>query len=232
MAQIINPIFGKISGKVGDFVFRNVNGKTFLCNRPKSRTSFTPDQVVRQNKFRINCKLSKYINAIDVYHNFWKKAAINKMSAFNAISKANYGTFCFNKDYDSPKLTPDSGKRDFSASGFHYHNGQIAIELKPDVISVIQDYKKDNCVFAAGVVCLSNPLSCDTEEYSFFNVKSDFEEVFENAESALFIELYESQRQLVELYESRMLYFGLVSMDKDGNIVNEESTYGEELTDY
>ena len=35
MAQLINPIFGNLSGRVGDFVFKTINGKTFMYYRPK-----------------------------------------------------------------------------------------------------------------------------------------------------------------------------------------------------
>lgn len=36
MARIINPLFGNLSGRVGDFVFMTKNGKTFMYFRPKS----------------------------------------------------------------------------------------------------------------------------------------------------------------------------------------------------
>ena len=35
MAQLIDPIFGNISGRLGDFVFMTKNGKTFMYYRPK-----------------------------------------------------------------------------------------------------------------------------------------------------------------------------------------------------
>ena len=35
MAQLINPLFGNLSGRVGDFVFKTINGKTFMYYRPK-----------------------------------------------------------------------------------------------------------------------------------------------------------------------------------------------------
>ena len=36
MAQVLlNPLFGKISGRVGDFVFKTINDKTFMYYRPK-----------------------------------------------------------------------------------------------------------------------------------------------------------------------------------------------------
>ncbi len=37
MAQLINPLFGNISGRVGDFVFKTINGKTFMYYRPKNK---------------------------------------------------------------------------------------------------------------------------------------------------------------------------------------------------
>ena len=36
MAQLINPLFGNLSGRVDDFVFKIINGKTFMYYRPKA----------------------------------------------------------------------------------------------------------------------------------------------------------------------------------------------------
>ena len=36
MARLIDPLFGNLSGRMGDFVFKTINGKTFVYYRPKS----------------------------------------------------------------------------------------------------------------------------------------------------------------------------------------------------
>ena len=51
MATII--ITGKISGKVGDYVFKQVNGKTIVCNKPLAevKTRSANLELSRQKMF-------------------------------------------------------------------------------------------------------------------------------------------------------------------------------------
>jgi hypothetical protein len=35
MAILKDPLFGKLSGRLGDYVFKSVNGKTVICYMPK-----------------------------------------------------------------------------------------------------------------------------------------------------------------------------------------------------
>jgi hypothetical protein len=38
MATLTNSIFGKISGSLGDVIFRHIRGKVFIVNRPAAYT--------------------------------------------------------------------------------------------------------------------------------------------------------------------------------------------------
>ena len=234
MATIINPTFGKISGKVGDFVIRNRNGKTFICRKSlgRSKSSFSESELVRQKRFGLNCKLAKCINQIDEYKVLWKKNLNGKANTFNAIAKSNYPLVNIDGSVQHPHLAPDSIDMDFSDSCINYSEGKIAIKLKPGSFDLVKDYKNDNLVMAAGIICLSNPLDDRKDGIVFLKAKSDVVKVSEGEETVLFIELDGCERQIVDIYEKRMFYFGFVSMDENGNIVNSVSTFSEELIDY
>jgi len=231
MGTLLNPIFGKPRGKVGDLVFRNVHGKTIISRKPsaRSKSSFSPAEIAKQKMFGINCKLSKCINQIDVFKVFWQKAANGKMNTFNAIAKANYPIIGIDGFESLPKLTPGSFPLDFSEYGFYYDHRIISIELKPDLLGIVKDYKIDNRVLAAGVICLSGAKECGLDNIKFVPVKTDYEEVSPGDESVLVIELTEHQQSVINMYESREFFFGFISMDKDGNIINEISTFSEDL---
>lgn len=40
MAIIRDPLFEKLSGRLGDYVFKQINGKTFVYYRPKAQKNY------------------------------------------------------------------------------------------------------------------------------------------------------------------------------------------------
>jgi hypothetical protein len=52
MAITNNPILKKASGRIGNIVFRQVGGQTFMSERPGKRTYFTEGQLKTQANFR------------------------------------------------------------------------------------------------------------------------------------------------------------------------------------
>lgn len=227
----INPMLGKIRGTIGGLVFKQFNGKTVVCNKPspRSKSSFSPAEIDRQKRFALNCKLSQCINHIDEYKQFWLKSADRKMNTYNAIQKANYQHIQHDRIEKDIHLTPDSRGLDFSGYGFSFDSKFISLELKNETIGVVKDYKIDNNVMFAGVIYLSNPKGYVDEEVKFINVKSGTVKVVENQDTLLCLELNSFQSQQIENYNNCIFYFGFISKDKDGKIINEVSTFAGNL---
>jgi hypothetical protein len=227
----INPMFGKISGKVGDFVFKQINGKTVVCNKPlpRNKSSFSHAEIANHKIFGLNCKLSKCINHIEEYRGFWLKAANSKMSTYNAIQKENCHNVSLSGIEGMPKLTPDSLSLDFSESGFCFDSGRIYIEVINEILGIIKNFKADKYVMATGVISLCNPIYPGSEDFKFINVKSEIVEISEVTDNEVCIDLDEVQLQKINQYESATLYFGFISKDKDGNMINEVSTFAVKL---
>lgn len=224
MATIINS-HGKQSRKFGNFVH-------------SQRNTFSESELSRQKKFGINCKLSKCINQIDEFKVLWQnttnpttnKTTKGKLSTFNAVSKANYDNVCSDGVVSSPKLTPDSITSDLFEFGFNYNEYEIAVGLKTDNFGLVVDYSIDNLVMVASVICLSNPLDVCKDSVRFIDVKSDVKKVSEGGEIVLSINLHSIEKQTVENYTKRTFYFGFISKDKNGNVINSVSTFCEQLT--
>ena len=151
------------------------------------------------------------------------------MSNFNAILKANYPHVQPDSIDMGICLTPDSHGLDFSEYGFCFYSDIISLEFKNDTFGVVKDYNVDNLVMFAGVIFLSNSKGYTNEEFKFINVKSDTVEVIENEQTLLCIELDGSQIQKIESYNNAVLHFGFISKDKEGNVINEVSTFTEDM---
>ena len=94
---------GKISGKLGDVVFRNYNGKTIICSRPgPQKKSTDPNVIARRNRFKLAVKLSGELGRIPVMKCIWYQFGIRSpitwlttlviISILAALAKAAYVT--------------------------------------------------------------------------------------------------------------------------------------------
>ena len=225
----LNPLLGKVKGKFGDFVFKQVNGKSYVARRPhpRSKSSFSDAERAKQKRFSMNCKLSSAINKIDVLRPLWHQAANGKMSSHNAISKANYPLVGYDEFLIAPKLTPDSIGYDISTLTFNYNKGIISITFPPDTFGLVQVTNNDNRIMLAGIIYLRNPIDDCKDDFRFLSIKSDAVKVAEGNDTLIQIELDDVTKQVIESYSKCTFFFCLISMDKDGYVINSISTFTE-----
>ncbi|MGE5457837.1 MAG: hypothetical protein ACM3RX_05745 [Methanococcaceae archaeon] len=73
MARVRSNFFG-ISGKLGDKVYKIMNGKTYVARLPEKFTlPMDAASVERRKKFSLCVKLAHSINKIPAFHYVWKK---------------------------------------------------------------------------------------------------------------------------------------------------------------
>lgn len=227
----INPLFGKLRGRVGDLVFKQVNGKNYVAARPhpRSKSSYSDIEKARQKRFAMNCKLSTAINKIDVLRPLWHKAADGKMSSHNAISKANYPLIGHNEFLIAPKLTPNSIGFDISSVRFNYNDGRMSVIFLPDTFGLVKDYNVDNNVMLAGVIYVRNPFEEHLSAYRFMSIKSDAVKVINGEVIAITHDIGDVAKQVIESYSDGELFYCLITLDKDCSVVNTVSTFNETL---
>jgi hypothetical protein len=111
MATLNSPLpIGKISGKLGNVVFRIRNNKTIVSKCPRS---FMPGNdirsVQRRMHFGLTALFSKNIKNVPFAYGLWAKKANKKMSAYNCAFKFNYDAVMHNDISDSVHMFPESG---------------------------------------------------------------------------------------------------------------------------
>src|ERR1035437_4701376 len=88
----LEGIFGPISGRLGDCVFRNKGGKTIIAARPRKRTSpKNASEIENEKKFGLTGKIAKSINSVEIIKQFWQPTARKNPSCYQPIFKKNYG---------------------------------------------------------------------------------------------------------------------------------------------
>jgi hypothetical protein len=114
MAQLTNSILGNISGKLGDVVFKKVNGKTIICSRPLFFNPDTsPNAIARRNKFALNALFARAANNIPVLKTLWQyflsAYPYFAKNPFTALSKHNYHKLNNTEISDQNSLGPNIG---------------------------------------------------------------------------------------------------------------------------
>ena len=90
MVRITAGILQHASGKIENKVFRIMNGKTFVSNRPaKYNYSSSKGAVSRRAKFAVVIEFSKFINSIPSLKIIWTSAKIKGTTSFNRLIKYN-----------------------------------------------------------------------------------------------------------------------------------------------
>ncbi len=91
MAKKNPSILGEPHGKIGDYVFKERNGKTYISKAAKTYTpSQLPHEKDKRNKQKVNGKFSSVINKSPLLHAVWEKEKAPCTTAYNKINKVNY----------------------------------------------------------------------------------------------------------------------------------------------
>jgi hypothetical protein len=90
LAELKQSVIGKLSGKLGNVVFRQLNGKTFISVRPVKYKPTKSELAanVRSGFVQINLFAST-INKDPILKSIWQVTKINARSAYTKILKAN-----------------------------------------------------------------------------------------------------------------------------------------------
>ena len=224
MARILNGPFKGARGKLGNVVFKQINGKTFVCQKPHHRKTTDERVLARRRRFSVNMKLSKCINNIKEAKKFSDRSLNKNGSAFNLITKMNYVKVGFNGEVLSPFLTPDSISLDFIGSA-EIIDDILTIDFCNNVNLIGCDTENVMNVKTAGVLRLSNPNRIMEPEYVFLNLVSSEKRFSKEKTSAFEINLSNFDYNLLDSFYDYTLYMGLFLIDACGNVVKELSTF-------
>jgi len=107
MAIMKSNLLGTISGRIGDVVYRNVNGRTIVCSRPVRKNKQADDYtIMRRLKFKNTGSFVKSAMKLKYVKEEWKKKAEN-MTSYNAMFKANYNNITHDDVSDLVTIFPD-----------------------------------------------------------------------------------------------------------------------------
>lgn len=224
MAQLTKTVLGRISGRVGDVVFRQRAGKNYVSSRPGNYPATNdPEVLERRANFGLTVGFASAVNSIPGLQAIWQPFAREGKSAYNEICSKNY-QFVDNGIIDNrAMIVPELG---FAAEA-------TSLELTADelmaVIGVlgpdtdIDDITEPN-MYLAAVVHLSNPTADTLQENVMMALLSPVHSVDLINPLTFHIPLDSIEGQTFEDYEEYKVFAALYTVDKDGNPVHYSNT--------
>lgn len=242
MAQLTNSILGNISGKLGDVVFRKVNGKTVICSRPKS---FTPDSslngISRRNKFAVNSLFAAAANKIPVIKSIWQyflsAYPYVANNPYNAISKLNYKHLSNEEISDRNFLAPQIGFQ-FHITNANLTSKNLIISTEPlspsfyhDSILFINKFVKNKDPLSqktnlhiAVLILANNPVTVVRKSFLFLPLTSSVENANLLSNQSFSIPIDSITSQTIAQYASLSLITALIITTKDNTPITNSIT--------
>ena len=224
MAKLTKSVLGKVSGAVGDLVFRMRNNSNFICTRP---VSFMPgtDQasIDRRARFGLSCKFARSVNKVAFLKKLWDIFTPNNMLPVTGIMRANYTFVTPNDVTSAASMVPDIG---FDLPTQTVMMGPVQVQVVTEPIGSGSNINPatEPQVQLAGVIFLKSPKSDKYRPVEFLSITFSkqttsltdpltFVHTMSDVESAIF-----------SRYNSAKGFFALASLNTDDTPVNFSST--------
>jgi len=159
MARLKKAILGKISGAVGDILFRIRRNRNYVGTRPSSFIPGTDvNSVNRRRKFRITVKFASAVNKISFLRTLWDKHFPEAFLPLNSIYKTNYPNTVAEDLTNFVQLVPDLG---FEIPGHSatFSSDEIEVQLDPIGSGTSIDPAVETDFALCGVIYLTGKLN-------------------------------------------------------------------------
>jgi hypothetical protein len=223
MAEIRKQVLGKISGALGDVVFRERNGKSYVGVRPASFIPGTdPASVSRRLKFLTAIKFSQAINSEPVLKALWNKVKPAEISAFNTITRANYPFVEGENINDLAKIVPGLG---FGVTANASGLDPSLLTLDIDAIGLKTEIEPEDeiNIQLVSVLFFSNPLDDSAGNYYLTTISSASQHLDLENPLNFNASLLSEQTVYYNKFQDHKAFAVLVTLDSIGNPVHYSS---------
>ena len=215
MAQLKTPVFGNVSGTIGNIVFAD-KGDSNVVYKKTIRPKFTsPKLELIRAKFKLLSSIAIAINGTAQLKNMWPANKKIRRTRFNSIFQANYNLVRTVADLGTPIMAP--------GFGFPIVNGVIAtttdgITLSCDALGINSgvDSNLEKFALAAGIVVLRTPVNPADPAFKVLSVKTGLANLEDDTPLSLTMNYTADQLSEFHAYTDKKVYLVLITQTSDG----------------
>jgi hypothetical protein len=225
MANLNKQVLGRLSGSVGDLVFRQRHGVNYACTKPGPiNAANDPASIERRNKFALTCRFSHQVNSVPYLNTLWKRKLPAGLSSFNAITKTNYKFSGAEELSDRAVIVPDSGFG-ITLISSAVPPPNLQVEITPVGNSAGIDTTVEINICLCTIIALSKTSDELSEANSFITLVSAPQQTVLDAQLTFEIPYSKEEIELFNNYQDKKGFSALVTLDESENPVHYSRTF-------
>ena len=224
MAKLKKQVLGKISGALGDIVFREVNGKNVVGVKASNvNVSTDAASIARRAKFTLSAKLAQCINSHQKLKGIWTLKAPAGQSTHNFLIKSNYLNILDGDLSGLVKIVPDAGfPVSQSAAGITANGVQVTLNVigENNLINTALEVN----VQMLSVLFFSDSVDNSVAPYALVNASSEVQALSLSGALTFNAPLIGNDELLFDKYQVHKAYNVFLTMDASGNVIHYSNT--------
>jgi hypothetical protein len=220
MAEVFKSVIGRLTGALGNMVFRNRFDKTTITMRPKSyRMPMDEDAIKRRARFALTGAFSRAVNAFPDLKKFWDNMTPNDMTAMNGIFKGNYDQITDTDVSNTASLVPLIGVKAVSTD-FTLTSSQLSVTLAAIGTAEGIDTLKEMTIYMAAVIFCKTPIDPTFKKFHFLSLKSTGSSISLITPMTFTIDITGIDKQYFEKFTGHKAFVTFVTRDIMNKPVN------------
>ncbi|MEI7485149.1 MAG: hypothetical protein WCK13_10610 [Ignavibacteriota bacterium] len=216
MAEVFKSVIGRLTGALGNMVFRNRGETTFITMRPKSFTAGNDLAAKnRRARFGLTGMFATAVNQDANLKHFWDLSTPASMTAANGIFKSNYKHITPDDVTDLARLTPGINVK-VSDRSSSMTNLLVSATLDPIGTDQKIDLLVETSIQMVAIIYCKDPLNEDESKNHFICLKSAEMPLSLAAELAFTIPLMGDETQYFDVYAEQKCFYTFVTLDSEG----------------
>ena len=210
MARAVKKPLGGVRGRVGDVVYRYMNGRTFISvYNNEVKISQTKESKNNRSKFGTVIKFAKAVNSVPDLNNVWIFSSEPGRSAYTKIFKHNYGSIKPDSVSGFCKITP-KGVGLFIDS-FELNPDNVTVKIKIDRSSEQRLLPPYTAHF---IVYLTNSINPEIRDNILFAFSSKYvsEETSDEFQTIIG-EFIDYNKRLLTYFKNATVFFAIAKTD-------------------
>jgi hypothetical protein len=208
MGRLYKPVLGRASGKVGDIVFRCVDGKVFITShKGTNKISSSPACVNNRSRFSTVVNFAKAVNNLPDLKCIWSKSPVKGINSYSKIISKNIKAISENLITKSNMITP---------SGFSLYIDDVLLSTSEVSLSFLIGEKSaaySGLSFKSNfVIAFYEPVEPETKPPLVISLQSSVTPSANNYVDTSAI--YDNTARLIyPLYKNAMVFFAITKTD-------------------
>jgi len=210
MARAVKKPLGGVRGRVGDVIYRYMNGRTFVSvYNGEVKISQTKESKNNRSKFGTTIKFAKAVNSVSGLNKIWNFSSEPGRSAYTKIFKYNH--YSIQSDFVSPHCNITPTGAGFKVESFELNVNNVTIKIKIDRSAEQRLLPPYNAHF---VVFLSQPVNSEIQKNITFAFASEIVSSETPDEYQTIIgNFIDPNSRLITLFKKATVFFAITKTD-------------------